>query len=275
MAGLLLLAFAALEVRAGGPADPLDAHLIALGTLLPECARSALDRIDSTDRKLLAARSYAKAGDQLVERWSWTAQQIREAEQSLQHRRMLSSIQAVRERFEAQNPGFSLYANTQVRTLELQLDRWNNNPRVGSVASELRNALARELRARAYPLQPNRESLEQFRTFITRWYPSTPAPLAAPGLSAHGQLRAIDFQVMQAGRIVAGTSVASVAQAWERPGWHEKLRRAIQAAGAEFAGPLRTPNEPWHYDYVPGPQVARAVTPPAGYRVDPVDPPQP
>jgi len=258
LACLLVLAVSMIEARASESADPLSAHLIALSTTLPECARLALDRIETTDRKLLAARSYAKSGDQLTDRWSWTAEQIREAERSPEYRRMLASVQAVTEQFQVQNPGFSLYANLQVRTLELQLERWNANPRVGSVASELRNALARELRARAYPSQPSAESIERFKTFLTRWYPSTPAPLAAPGLSAHGQLRAIDFQVTKAGRVIADTSVASVAQAWEQPGWHDKLRQAVQSAGAEFVGPLRMPNEPWHYSYVWGTQVARA-----------------
>jgi len=255
---LLALAASTLEVRASEPTDPLTAHLTVLATTLPEHARHALDRIESTQRKLLASRSYAKSGDQLTERWSWTARQISEAEQSAEYRRMLASVQTVTQQFEAQNPGFSLYANMQVRTLELQLERWNANPRVGSVALQLQNALARELRARAYPSRPSEKSNERFKAFLTNWYPSTPAPLAAPGLSAHGQLRAIDFQITNAGRIVAGTSVASVTQTWEKPGWHNKLRRAIETAGADFVGPLRAPNEPWHYTYVWSTQVARS-----------------
>jgi hypothetical protein len=252
---LLALALAAVEARAS---DALTAHLTALAETLPEPARDALHRIETTERKLLAARSYAKSGNQLIERWSWTAAQIREAEQSHEYRRMLASIRSVTARFEAENPGFSLYANTQVRTLELQLERWNTNPRVGKVALELKNALARELRAQDYPATPSEESLSRFEAFLLQWYPSAPAPLAAPGLSAHGQLRAIDFQITKAGRVVAGTSVASVAREWEQPRWHDKLRRAVESAGAEFSGPLRAPNEPWHYTYVWGAQVARA-----------------
>lgn len=245
------------EVQASeASSEPLTAHLEALTAMLPECAQHALGRIDSMDRQLLAVRSYAKSGNQLVERWSWTARQIMQAEQSIEYRRMLASVQAVTEQFEAQNRGYSLYANMQVRTLELQLDRWNSNPRVGAVAQQLQQSLIRELRTRDYPEKPSEASIQRFKSFLTQWYPSSPAPLAAPGLSAHGQLRAIDFQITKAGRIVAGTSVASVAQAWERPGWHEKLRRAIQSAGVAFDGPLRMPNEPWHYTYVQSMRVA-------------------
>lgn len=259
--GLIVLVLASFELRAAEPADALSAHLAALAKILPECAQDALDRIETIDRKLLAARSYAKSGDQLIERWSWTARQIEAAEQSAEYRRMLARVRAVTERFEEQNPGFSLYANLQVRTLELQLQRWNANPRVGAVAQQLQGALLRELHIGTYPAHPTEASVKRFRTFLTQWYPSTPAPLAAPGLSAHGQLRAIDFQVTQAGRIVAGTSIASVAQAWERPGWHNKLRRAIESAGTDFEGPLRMPNEPWHYTYVGSQQLARASFP--------------
>lgn len=255
LACLLVFAFSAVEVRAS---EAIIAHLNALAETLPEQARDALDHIVTTDRKLLAARSYAKSRAQLVDRWSWTARQIHEAEQSHEYRRMLASVRSVTAQFEADNPGFSLYANTQVRTLELQLERWNANPRVGSVALELQNALARELRTRAYPSQPSEESIARFKAFLVQWYPSAPAPLAAPGLSAHGQLRAIDFQITRAGRIVASTSVASVAQAWERPGWHHKLRSAVESAGGEFVGPLRAPNEPWHYTYVWSSQLASA-----------------
>lgn len=262
LACLFVLGGASLGARASELSDPVSAHLTALAAKLPECAQHALERIETGERKLLAGRSYVKSGDRLIDRWSWTARQIREAEQSAEYRRMLASIRTVTDTFEAQNPGFTLYANTQVRTLELQLERWNTNPRVGSIASELRNALVREMRTRGFPSEPNEESLERFKTFLTHWYPSSPAPLAAPGLSAHGQLRAIDFQILKAGRVIAGTSVASVARTWERPGWHEKLRRAIESAHADFAGPLRTPNEPWHYTYAWSTQVARATAAP-------------
>ena len=79
--------------------------------------------------------------------------------------------------------------------------------------------------------------------------PSTAIPLAAPGLSLHGQARAIDFQVMQHDRIVAGPEVATVTTVWSEQGWSRKLHDAVQ--GTRFKGPLAMPNEPWHYEYQP------------------------
>ena len=74
-------------------------------------------------------------------------------------------------------------------------------------------------------------------------------PLAAPGLSLHGQARAIDFQIMKNGQIVAGTEVSAVGAIWAKHGWGRKLQDAVQ--GTAFKGPLLSPNEPWHYEYQP------------------------
>ena len=76
---------------------------------------------------------------------------------------------------------------------------------------------------------------------------STPT-LAVPGLSPHGQARAFDFQVMRGGRLIAGPSSPS---AWDAAGWTAKLQEAVARAGAKFKGPLASPREPWHYDYLP------------------------
>jgi hypothetical protein len=62
-------------------------------------------------------------------------------------------------------------------------------------------------------------------------------------------MRAIDFVIMREGRIVAATDLSSVARQWETPGWDRKLKAAIAASGARFEGPLKSPNEPWHYEY--------------------------
>ena len=37
----------------------------------------------------------------------------------------------------------------------------------------------------------------------------------------------------------------------ECSGWKAKLQRAIDEANAGFVGPLKNPNEPWHYDFRP------------------------
>ena len=253
-----LLVLHAFSATASGREDPLASHIPALTAGLPTPARDALAGMNTPQRKLLAARSYVKAGEQLLARWSWTSDEIVRFERSTEYRRLLAGVDAVKKQFELQNPGYSVYANMQVRTLELQLERWNSNAGVARVANELYGALEREMRTHAYPEQPDRDSVQRLKQFLLSWHPSTAAPLAAPGLSAHGQLRAIDFQITRGDEIIADASVAAVRRAWEQPGWHDRLRRAVQSVGAQFAGPLRSPNEPWHYTYV-SPQQSASV----------------
>jgi hypothetical protein len=79
-----------------------------------------------------------------------------------------------------------------------------------------------------------------------------PTPtMAAPGLSPHGQMRAIDFQVHKDGAVVAGTRTATMAEDWDGAGWSAKLESAVRAASRRFVGPLESPREPWHYTYAP------------------------
>ncbi len=249
IAAFLLACAVFLPRIASASSTPVRAYLDALTATLPEPARETVAGIDGVSRQVLAVRSYLRVGEQLASRWSWTEQQAREFQASPQHRQLLASIAAVTARFEAENPGYSLFTNTQVRSLELQLERWNANPRVAQVADELYSKLVRELIEREYPRQPEADSLERCRAFLIGWRPSVAAPLAAPGLSAHGQLRAVDFQVKHGERIVAGTSVAAVARDWLQQGWARRLEQAVSALGNGFTGPLQSPNEPWHYSY--------------------------
>jgi hypothetical protein len=68
---------------------------------------------------------------------------------------------------------------------------------------------------------------------------------AAPGTSDHGQVKAVDFVVMQGSRLVAGTSRSTIAAQWTAPGWAQRLVEAT--AGTRLRGPLRHPYEPWHW----------------------------
>jgi hypothetical protein len=233
----------------------VDDYLLAVTHDLPPVAREALQRIDSKPRQLLAVRGYLRADQQLSSRWSWSAEEIRAYESSQEYRDLLAEIATVRARFEAANPGYSLYANTTARSLDLQLQRWNSNASVGVIAERLQEAAVRELSAKSYPATPDARSTVRFAAFLREWRPVPSAtPLAAPGLSLHGRSRAIDFQITQNGRIIAPTEVAKVSSVWERQGWARKLAAAMR--GSRFVGPLRSPNEPWHYEYAPS---ARAV----------------
>ncbi len=233
----------------------IDEYLFAVTHDLPPVAREALQRIDSKPRQLLAVRGYLRAGKDLSSRWSWSADEIRAYESSQEYSDLLAEIAAVRARFETANPGFSLYANTTARSLDLQLQRWNSNASVGVIAERLQEAAVRELSAKSYPAIPDARATVRFASFLREWRPvPSAAPLAVPGLSLHGRSRAIDFQITQNGRIIAPTEVAKVHSVWERQGWSGKLAAAMR--DSRFVGPLQSPNEPWHYEYAPS---ARAV----------------
>jgi hypothetical protein len=249
----IVLMLAPLLLLADGPEAVLQGYLEHIAASLPEQAAGALKEIEGAPRQLLATRAYLRAGDKLLDRWSWSAEQIKKHTQSAEYRALLAETYEVRRRFEEQNPGYTLYANTEARSLELQISRYNSNKSVGRAADALYKQALAELAKPGYASEPGlpvaAESLERFKKFLTRWRPSTAAALASPGISRHGQLRAIDFQIMQNGAVVAPPETGTVQRNWDAPGWTEKLRAA--AAGSKFRGPLQSPYEPWHYEYDP------------------------
>ena len=239
---------------AAGPssasAASVQEYLLAVTHDLPPVARETLPRVGDPPRQLLAVRGYLRAGHELGSRWSWSADEIRVYEAGAEYRELLAEIATVRARFEAQNPGYSLYANTAARSLDLQLQRWNSNASVGLIARRLQEAARRELSGGAYPAHPDPQATARFASFLREWRPSpAAAPLAVPGLSLHGRSRAIDFQIVRNGRIIAPTEVAKVRSVWERQGWARKLATVMR--DTRFIGPLHSPNEPWHYEYAP------------------------
>lgn len=241
-------AFAAalvLALAAPAQADSVAALVAAVRPTLDANAAAVLDRVDDAARRLLAARSYLRAGPNLAARWSWSDAQVAAYQKSAEYRDALAEVQKVIAAFEAQNPGYTLYVNREIRTLDVQLARWNENTSVGATAAGLRDA------ALAVFPDPDAATAAQVRDFLVAWRPNPAAALAAPGLSPHGQLRAFDFQVQKDGAIIAGTSTANAAKDWDAAGWTDKLRRAVAAASSRMKGPLESPREPWHYAYEP------------------------
>ena len=229
------------------PEQRVEQYLDRVAATLPEHASETLARIEGTPRRLLAARSYLRAGDSLRSRWSWSAEEIRAHTRSAEYRALIEETEQVRRRFAAQNPGYTLYANTEARSLELQISRYNSNKSVERAARHLHKSALAEVFRPDYDSPAEAESVERFKKFLTGWRPPTAAALAAPGISRHGQLRAIDFQIMKDGAVVAPTETATVKRYWDTPGWTEKLQAAM--SGTKFRGPLRSPYEPWHYEY--------------------------
>jgi hypothetical protein len=141
--------------------------------------------------------------------------------------------------------------NPQVRSLDRQVDGWNNNESVQAAAEELLAAVREKMPA----LGPDAARSEQVKVALAQLLMThTPNPtptVAAPGLSPHGQMRAIDFQVHRDGQVVAGPKTATIPQDWDQSGWTARLDAAVRAASNRFVGPLATPREPWHYTYTP------------------------
>ncbi len=249
----LLAAAHARENTGGAAANPSPAsadqgllqQFTAVTDGLDADVQQTLADIEGLPRRLLALRSYLRAGDALRTRWSWTEAEITEFRRSPRHQQVLTDTQRLTAQFETLNPGFTLYVNTEIRSLGVQLERWNKNRSVGLLADQLLEAARRALP------QDTAASGDALRQFLIAWVPPSAAPLAAPGLSAHGRGRALDFQVRKGDRIIAGTEVVSVQSVWDASGWARKLQLAVEKSGLPFRGPLEIPREPWHYEYLP------------------------
>ena len=247
----LLALLAAQAVSAADTRDPLALHLAGVqGTLDPR-AVAVIPRIDGIGRQLLALRSYLRAGAGLAERWSWSDAEIANWQGSAEQAALDSAIARVREAFESANPGYSLRVNPEVRSLEIQVERWNTNASIAAAAAALADAARAAVREGRFPAPGSPRAQEAFGEFLREWLPEPTPPLAAPGLSAHGQMRAVDFIVVRGEEIVAGAVTADVPSLWTDAGWAERLNSAVRASGAPFEGPLRLPAEPWHFDYRP------------------------
>ena len=242
----------------GGASDArVAAHLASLRATLDGRAVDALDDIDGLGRRLLAARSYLRAGDAFDGRWSWSQAEIERFEGSPLQRALDAEVARVRAAFEAQNPGYSLWVNPQVRSVELQVQRYNDNATVTAAATTMLAHVRKAVTSPDAPAPGNAVAREWFSSLLRSARPSPIPTLAAPGLSRHGRMQAVDFQVKRGDRTVAGPSYAHVAPVWERQGWAQRLARAVHATSDRFNGPLATPNEPWHYEYQPPERMVR------------------
>lgn len=257
--GALVLALCAANVGAAdaqgttGPqcskasSSALERHIAALERMPQTDVQGTVQRIDGIDRKLLALRSYLRAQGSLAARWSWKQSEIDAYLQSERYRDMVAEIERIQAHFAAANPGYMLYANTDVRSLDRQIQRWNENVTVGATAQGLYRAACERVAAS----RKVRTSKNRFRDFLIQWTPERPAPLAAPGLSLHGRARAIDFQVQKGDEVIAWPDTSTIQSVWIDAGWAGRLNASIRAVSSKFDGPLTMPVEPWHFEYRP------------------------
>ena len=239
----LMLAFPAIAA--------IDAEVLqqALAKSLPLKAVDALANIPDPGRKLLAARSYYRSQSTLDKHWSWSEDQIIAFEGSPEQKVLLADIALIADHFATANPGYSLYMNMKVRSLDKQIVSWNTNASVAAAAGNLLSALEND--PNIILNADNAKLPDQLKAWLSGHAPNPSPNLAAPGLSAHGQMHAIDFQISKNGSLIAQANSAEIDSIWRAQGWSAKLKASITAAGPAFEGPLTSPDEPWHYNYTP------------------------
>ena len=231
--------------------DALPAYVASISAQLDPRVAQTLAQLDGTGRQLLALRSYLRSASHLAERWSWTEDRIEAFEGSAEARDLQQEIDRVRKAFIAANPGFELYVNSEVRSLDVQVEHWNSNASVTAAAEGILVAAQARIASPEFPAARSKQARVALEAFLSAYRPVPTPTIAAPGLSLHGQMRAIDFQVHQGGRVIAGPSTATIATDWVAAGWAAKLDAAVREASNRFVGPQATPPAPWHYNYVP------------------------
>jgi hypothetical protein len=235
---------------AGEEADgKLDTYIRGAAEDLAAEEREALGRITEESRRLLALRGYLRAGGGALSRWAWSRGQIESYEKSEERAAAMLEVEKVKKEFETANPGYSLRVNTDVRSLDEQLSKWNETESVKRAGEELLTRAREEIAKSSYGESAPAPDVRRFESFLRGSTTGTTPTLAVPGLSPHGQSRAFDFQVVRGSQLIAGASASD--ETWDKAGWTQKLQDAVRRASAKFAGPLTSPREPWHYDYRP------------------------
>jgi len=228
--------------------DAIETLALAIAVSLDPRVAEVLPRIDGAGGKLLALRSYLRSRERLAERWSWSQAQIIAYEGSVEQLALNAELQRVREAFERANPGFELFVNPQVRSLDIQLANWNRNESVAAASARLLHDANASLGPAVADVARGAPMLE---ALLMEHTPDPIPTVAAPGLSPHGQMRAIDFQVHRGDEVVAGPDTRTMGPVWEQGGWAGRIDRAVRDGSHRFVGPLVSPREPWHYTYVP------------------------
>lgn len=231
-----------------GSSGKLESYVRAAAADLAPEQREALGHVNTDARRVLALRGYLRAGREAASRWAWSRERIESYEKSPEYAAALAEVEKVRREFEGANPGYTLRVNTQVRSLDEQLSKWNENDSVARAGEELLGRAREELAGSSYAAAPAAADVQRFEGFLRGSATRVTPTLAVPGLSPHGQSRAFDFQVMRGSQLIAAPSAPD---AWDTAGWTEKVRTAVMHASTKFSGPLASPREPWHYDYRP------------------------
>lgn len=226
------------------PNEKLDVYFNSVPKTFPPKVQEALRMIGTPALQLLALRRYIRKSKGLDSQWVWSHEQINVYQNSLQFTRVRSEIEKVRKKFEELNPGYTLGVSP-IRDLDRQVALWKGNKTVHVAAEDLKRKCLQEIVN--YSDWPDQNGIEKFRTFLRHCSVHPEPTSAAPGLSDHGQMNAIDFVIIQGHRKIADTKTATIDTQWDAPGWTQKLKDAVLLSNSLFIGPLPHPREPWHY----------------------------
>jgi hypothetical protein len=223
----------------------------------------ALDRIARTGPmphsqplQLLALRRYLRIQNRehrdLAALWTWTAEQTNASLNTLPNedgavgvaRLLMNEAARVQRAFASANPGYTLGISPP-RDLERQVVLWNRSLSIRVTGRELFDQAVNELAKPVYELPAQLSRVSDFARWLQDFLVTIEPGNAAPGTSDHGQMRAVDFIVMQGRTVIAGTERATIATMWTAPGWTRRL--AAATAGTQLVGPLAHPYEPWHW----------------------------
>jgi hypothetical protein len=203
-------------------------------------------KADPQGVQLLALRRCLRLGAGRVHaHWAWTPEQVEHFLRMSSGRLLADEAAKVQRNFATSNPGYSL-GISPLRSLERQVRLWNGNNTVQRAGHRLLTEMKEELKnVEDFPAVPDGLSVGKFRVLL-RSASVVPEPTsAAPGTSDHGQMRAVDFVVLNGRTVIAGTSSAQIYPVWKTGGWEDKLAAATR--GTKLVGPLKHPYEPWHW----------------------------
>ena len=133
--------------------------------------------------------------------------EVRAHQTTEQYRRAMTDIRRVKRAFSRSNPGYILVADTNARSLRVQVTYWNREPSVAAAAEELQDSCAVWLSDDSNADRSDSVRRTRFLDRLASYAPARLPTVAVPGLSLHGQIRAIDFAILRGGSLVAGTAV--------------------------------------------------------------------
>jgi len=241
----------------------VDAYIKEIVSSQDLKVRNALADIKPDIRYMLAVRGYVRFHKRINKRWAMTESEVATFKKTPASAQIIKDIKSIKKTFRNNNKNIGEGANKKsytlrasgFRSLDQQIKKYNKNKNIGTVAIQLKRKLIKELNRKkdkkeVYPDTPDTRSIALFKTWLEKVHLSS-TNLATPGLSDHGKIKAYDFIVMDGSKKVTSISVKTAKKVWRgEQNWQKKLNEAIvKATGTRWKGPLKKPDEPWHYVY--------------------------